>query len=145
MNLERRIEALEKAIFGKEKTELRVRVPDEKTPMNTVVRFVNDGPLFFWRGENRVSASPFGVGLPPVDPNSYRIDTIADLRFRMFLNAPKNMKWGAIDKDGVGTVFEERPSKGIKQWEIAGSDYLQVGHFPQYADEWDKILIEREG
>ena len=122
---------------------LRVRVPDENTPEKTIIRFVPDGPLFFWRGDGRFSASAFGDGVSTDRPCF--IDTNADLRFRMFLNAPDEYKWGAIDKDGTGYVFDALPA--VEEWDAAWASEgfcQEVGLFPQYADEWDKILIERE-
>lgn len=122
---------------------LRVRVPDENTPIHTFIRVIDGGgDAYFWRGNNTVSRSPFGEAFR-VNTCGLFIDTLADLQFRLFLNAPKEYRWGAIDKDGEGYVYRNKPALNEEWWSKI-EDALSVGLFPQYTDEWDKILVERE-
>ena len=161
-DLMNRIEKLEKEIKDLHKRtldilaptpalELRVRVPDENTPVNTVVKDSAGHRFFFKKIDvgNKIYFSTNPLSEINVDRNdwdiicNFVIDTVADLRFRMFLNAPEDYRWGAVDKDGEGYVYKNKPVLGEEWWSKL-EDALSVGLFPQYADEWQNILIERE-
>ena len=81
------------------------------------------------------------------------IDIEADLQFRAFLNAPKEYRWFAIDSDGRGFVYRNKPILDAhNNWlneEFSGDicnvgASIGVGLFLQYAELFGKILIERK-
>ena len=91
----------------------------------------------------------------------FEIDVYRDIQARAFRNAPDEYKWFAIDPDGLGYVFENKPECSISLltgeigWHPQEEDIRQVnrvypakirvGVFEQYKPFYQDILIEREG
>ena len=111
-----RLDALELAIMNKNSTDsskLRVRKVDETTPMNTVI-IVNKKRYFFYKLHNGIiyykeNPFPHTAAVSGSPKFEYTVDTEADLRHRLCINAPSEYVWGAIDKDGSGWVFKHKP------------------------------------
>ena len=144
---------------------LPIMIPDENTPKGTIVRCKQEyssfsqGFLFIRvnRVPERVIVTKY---ITDINNESYyevfdkaEIDIEADLQFRAFLNAPKEYRWFAIDSDGRGFVYRNKPILDAhNNWlneEFSGDicnvgASIGVGLFLQYAELFGKILIERK-
>lgn len=150
-------------------TKLPKLLPDENTPIGTIVKChcINDDT-----GESKELTRYFisyhcedaiiiaaryrvadGIHSDRDRFYNYEIDIEADLQYRAFINAPKEYKWFAIDKDGTGHVFVDKPilekrrylGGEIEAWEDVESEgIIGVGMFQQYKHLYKEILIERK-
>lgn len=149
-----RLDALELAIMNKNSTDsskLRVRKVDETTPMDTII-IVNKKRYFFYKLHNGIvyykeNLFPNTNVISGSSKFEYTVDTEADLRHRLFINAPDEFVWGAIDKDGIGWVFKFKPRLVMgHHWTCEGSgNQVVVSNllFNYYKDEWNKTLVHR--
>ena len=149
-----RLDALELAIMGKDNkdsSKLRIRKVDENTPTNTII-IVNNKRWFFYKLHNGIvyykeNLFPNTNAISGSPRFEYFVDTEADLRHRLFLNAPSEYVWGAIDKDGIGWVFKFKPRIVMgHHWTCEGSGNQVAASnllFNYYKDEWDKTLVHR--
>lgn len=140
-------------------------IPCEITPINTIVYswnkdVYNDHNIGrFFKGIDGETGRFYVTDKPDsvlVDLADFAtIDIISDIKFRAFINAPKEYKWFAIDEDSIGHVFIHEPKlytrdiHGIglvDEWSD-GSERggFQVGYFEQYQKYYKDIVIERIG
>ena len=152
-SIESKLAALEKLIKSNPVSEAPASLQTAitcDTPINTIVVYSNER-LFFkgiHGGDAKVSHDILSDDYFRVNIETLSIDITADLKFRLFLNAPADCKWGAIDYDGAGYVFTGKPSFDDEGWVGAGGFCTggfctAVGMFPQYAHISDKTLVER--
>lgn len=147
-SIESKLAALEKLIKSNPVSEAPASLQTAitcDTPINTIVVYSNER-LFFkgiHGGDAKVSSDILSDDYLRLDPASLSIDITADLKFRLFLNAPADCKWGAIDSDGSGYVFTDKPSYDGEVWFNEGIFCTEVGMFPQYAHMGNRTLVER--
>ena len=148
-----RLDALELAIMDKnqkDSSKLRIRKVDGTTPMNTVI-IVNKKRYFFYKLHNGIvyykeNLFPNTNAISGSPRFEYTVDTEADLRHRLFINAPSEYVWGAVDKDGIGWVFKFKPQITTGCWDCGGTGNQAIVsciRFNYYKDEWDKTLVHR--
>lgn len=159
-------------------TKLPKLLPDENTPIGTIVKChcINDDTgeveeltryfISYHCEDAIIIAARYraadGTHYDKDRFYNYEIDIEADLQYRAFINAPKEYKWFAINQDGSGSVFQNKPeylpagrlsAEGSGMWCTKSSDMsmdsfrpfsICVGLFLQYKHLHKEILIERK-